>query len=705
MQASKLLPVLRRDLQLTEAAPGFDGSPQWTLADPISGRYFKLTQQALRLLRHWSKRDPGAVLTAANNEPGLKLAEKDVEQLLDFLRLHDLISAADPEQRGSYAQKAKARHIVWWKSLLHQYLFFRIPLWRPEAFLNRFYPLLARHGAWLFKLLLPLVLLLGIFLVSRDWATYRHSFPHLFSMSGMAAFGVALVFAKFCHEMGHALLAKHAGCRVQSMGVAFIVLFPLFYTDVSDAWRLKSHRLRFIIGAGGILAELILACFALLAWSLLPEGPLKTAAFMLSSATWITTVVVNLNPLMRFDGYFLLSDLWRVDNLQERAYRLCRWRLREALFGYQQPPPERWSPAMQRKLLLWGYASWLWRFFLFLGIALVVYHFFIKVVGIVLMLIEISWFIALPMLREVKHWIAMRRASKPAALFRTTLFSAVILAVLFFPWKGSVSVPAVLEATRVTSLYAPVAAQIASVAVKDGQQVREGEVLMTLSSPDIDSRLGIERQQLDILQLELLRNRARQETASSSQVIEQQLAESLARYRGLQEQQARLTLRATQAGTVRDLASELHAGRWINPELVLARIVDTAELRARGYAEDSAVTRIESGMTGTFYADDPHQPARNVTLTHIAPTGSATLSLPSLASDKEGPIAVRRNKEGEAEPLKAQYAVDFAASTASGQPLPTQRQRGVVVLEGERESLLGGWLRHMAAVFIRESGF
>jgi putative peptide zinc metalloprotease protein len=106
-----------------------------------------------------------------------------------------------------------------------------------------------------------------------------------------------------------------------------------------------------LIGAGGVLAELLLACIALLAWSLLPDGPGRTAAFMLASATWITTLVVNLNPFMRFDGYFLISDFWEVDNLQGRAFALCRWRLREFLFGYGAPAPEPWSPKMQRRLL------------------------------------------------------------------------------------------------------------------------------------------------------------------------------------------------------------------------------------------------------------------------------------------------------------------------------------------------------------------
>ena len=100
-------------------------------------------------------------------------------------------------------------------------------------------------------------------------------------------------------------------------------------------------------------------------------------------------MAINLNPFMRFDGYFLLSDLWEVENLQNRAFALCRWRLREALFGYAEPAPEPWPEAMRRRLLVWGYGAWIWRAALFFGIALTVYHLFFKVLGIFLMLVEL----------------------------------------------------------------------------------------------------------------------------------------------------------------------------------------------------------------------------------------------------------------------------------------------------------------------------
>lgn len=513
---------------------------------------------------------------------------------------------------------------------------------------------------------------------------------------------MALTFAKLCHEFGHAFMAKRAGCRVQSMGLAFMVLLPMFYTDVSDAWRVRDRRSRLLIGAGGVLAELSLAVLALLAWSLLPDGPARTAAFMLASATWITTLVINLNPFMRFDGYFLISDLWGVDNLQQRAFALCRWRLREALFGYGEPAPEPWSPAMRKRLLIWGYGSWIWRAILFLGIALAVYHLFFKVLGIFLMLVELLWFIGLPIWRELGEWWQRREQANPRKALLTGLGLGAVLLVLVVPWRSSVEIPALLEASRTHALHAPLAARLKAVHVQDGQPVAAGDLLLELDSPDLDSRQAIVRREIDILQLQLRRLSARSETAADAGVLEQRLAEAVAEYRGLAAQRERLQLRAPQAGVVRDLQRDLSVDRWLHPAEPLARIVEPG-LRLRGYLAEENLWRVEAGSSGRFIADDPARPAMPVRLDEVNPTAAAYLELEALSSDHGGPIAVRRDAQHRAEPVQAQYGVRLML--LEDDIHPDHPLRGVVLLEGERQSLLGAAWRRIAALGVRESGF
>ncbi|WP_191622942.1 biotin/lipoyl-binding protein [Pseudomonas fluorescens] len=697
-----MLPALRADLQLSAAAPAFDGAPQWTLADPLRGRYFKLGSPAVRLLRHWALGDPQRVLAAANAEPGIPLQEGLLEELLTFLGQHDLIAALDPRQRASYGLKAAGSRQSLGTRVLHQYLFFRIPLWRPDAFLNRAWPVLERNGGWILRYCLPLLFILGLFLVMRDWSRFIATFPHLFSFGGVLAFGVALTFAKLLHEFGHAFMAKRAGCRVQSMGLAFMVLLPMFYTDVSDAWRVSDRRSRLLIDAGGVFAELVLAVLALLAWSLLPDGPARTAAFMLATATWVTTLLINLNPFMRFDGYFLVSDLWGVENLQNRSFALCRWQLRETLFGYGDPAPEPWPTLMRRRLLVWGYCSWVWRAVLFFGIALAVYHLFFKVLGIFLMAVELVWFIGLPVYKELRYWWQRRAQATPHKLFWLGAGLLAALAVLLLPWRTAVEVPAVLEASRTSALHAPVAARLTALHVQDGQVVSQGQLLLELESPDLDSRQVIVRREIEILQLLSRRQASRSETAGDAGILEQQLAEAVAEYRGLAAQRERLQIRAPQAGVMRDLPPELTPGLWLSPSQTLGRIVEPG-VRLRGYLAEASLWRVAPGSTGRFIADDPARAAIEVRLDTIDATGVSYVELEALTSDHHGPIAVRRDTQHRAEPVQAQYGVRL--SPLSDIAEVDQPLRGVVVLEGAGESLLGGLWRRLAALGVRESGF
>ena len=187
---------------------------------------------------------------------------------------------------------------------------------------------------------------------------------------------------KVIHEMGHALTAKRYGCRVPSMGIALLVLWPVLYTDVTETWKLVSRRQRLAVGLAGVTAELVFAVFATLAWSFLPDGPVRGAAFILATTSWIATLLLNLSPFMRFDGYFVLSDWLEMPNLHARAFAIARWWLRERLFGLGEPPPEELPPGRRRFLIVFSFATWFYRVTVFLGIAVLVYHFAIKALGI-----------------------------------------------------------------------------------------------------------------------------------------------------------------------------------------------------------------------------------------------------------------------------------------------------------------------------------
>ncbi|WP_052700711.1 site-2 protease family protein [Methylocucumis oryzae] len=298
---------------------------------------------------------------------------------------------------------------------------------------------------------------------------------------------MAIGFSKLLHELGHAYTAARYGCRVPVMGLAFMAMLPMPYTDVSDAWRLSSKQQRLAIGAAGMITEIALAIIATFAWNFLPDGPVRSAAFLLSSSTWLITLSVNLSPLMRFDGYYLLSDAWGIENLQARAFAIARWRLRCWLFADNQEPPEILPKATMSKMVVYSYITWLYRLIVFTGLALLVYHFFFKLLGIVLFAVEIVWFIAKPIIAEFKQWRLLAKQAIPLKHPKLIVLSVIFIVVgLITPWHDTVYLPAILRAERHTTLYPPQPARIAQVLVTPGQRVTQGQLLFKLESPKLE---------------------------------------------------------------------------------------------------------------------------------------------------------------------------------------------------------------------------
>lgn len=377
----------------------------------------------------------------------------------------------------------------------------------------------------------------GLYLVSRQWDTFHATFLHFFSPDGAVLYALALIGAMVLHELGHAYTAVRYGCRVPSMGVALLVLFPVLYTDVTDAWRLASRRQRLAIGAAGMLTELGIAALSTLAWSFMPEGPWRSAAFILATVTWVMTLAINLSPFMRFDGYYLLADWWGVDNLQSRAFSLARWKLRQLLFSVPEQKPETVPPPVERRLILYAWATWVYRLIVFTGIALLVYHLFFKLLGVVLFAVEIVWFIALSVARELKVWWGLRRAA--IRTHRTLVLGTVVAALLTLlcvPWSGHVRFPAVLGPTQHSTLYAPSAARIARSSLLPGKVVRAGEVLVQLESPALIEEIELSAKRVEFYRLQSLRAATTEEKLSDLRVVMPQLAAERSRLDGLRRQ-------------------------------------------------------------------------------------------------------------------------------------------------------------------------
>ena len=698
------LPILRTDLTLYPGPRSSRGGPTWSLHDPSRNRFFRIGWLEFEILARFGAGDSNHIADRVNRETTLNITSEQVIILSQFLITNNLVVVTGDKGLGLLQTQSAAMQKRWTSQLLHSYLFFRIPLVNPDRFLVKTVSAVSWMFSRGFLTILLLMAFMGLYLISRQWESFFYAFSHLFSWQGLVIFSCALAVVKVAHELGHAYSARHFGCRVPSMGVAFLVMWPVLYTDTSEAWKLPSKRQRLIIGASGMLAEITLAVLATLAWNFLPEGPVRSAALFVASTSWVMTLMVNLSPFLRFDGYFLLSDWLEIQNLHERASTLGRWWLRHLLFGWDQPVPVTVSQGQRRFLIGFAYATWLYRLILFLAIGLLVYHFFFKVAGIILLAVEIGWFVLLPIFQETGYWIKERKTMKiNAHTIMTGLFLGAFILLIIIPWTTTIKAPAIIRKDHHTRLFSTIPGQIALLNITDGSMVKKGELLVRLISPELEHQVANMQHNISLTQWKLSFQGMNPKLLDTLPIIQQELEASLTEYQGLLEEQKKMSIIAPFPGKVVAVDEHTREGDWIKANEPLIELVSHQGWTLEAYVTESDLGRIALGSNGIFFPEILDWPPVTGRVVNIDTAGTKALNDPYLASIFEGGIPVRKGAKNEWIPETSVYRVALEPEV-----LPEkldQLLRGSVILEGTPRSLLSRVRTAIVAVLVRESGF
>ena len=698
------LPVLRDDLEIVPGAPLANGAPAWVVFDPVANRYFEIGQELFDMLTVWDAGTADRLIGAVGDRYGREIEPGDVEEAIRFLISSALVrDIPDNDYRGMAAKAADSEKSAF-ATLMHSYLFFKIPLLRPDRFLQATWPVVRLLFTRTAVLLYAGAGLLGLYLVSRQWEHFATTFQFMLSWKGMALYGLSLVFVKSIHELGHAFMAVRYGLRVPTIGVAFMVLMPVLYTDTSGAWRLRSRKQRLMIDGAGIFTELSLACIATLVWCFLPDGGVRLCVFAVATTSWITSLLVNLNPLMRFDGYYILSDAIGFQNMQTRGFEMARWRMRELLFGLGEAPPEPMSSRMRWLVVLHAWATWVYRFFLFVGIAVLVYAFFIKLVGILLFAVEIVWFILLPVGREIARWWERKDA---IMLSRRTYASFAVLVALgglaVVPWSTSIAIPSVMGAGEEQRLYVPFPARLAALSMTDGQRVAAGDVLARLEAPKLDRDLAQVRTRARLLEARIDRAGSDLDDRAMRTVLLNELRSVREEIDGLSRTRRRLVLRAPFDGVVTDLDRELRPGLWLDAKAPLGLLRSETAPGVRGYVAETDIMRFASGASATFVPENPDLPRIDLTVAEVAFAGTEQLNEPYLALPYGGSIATGEGERQKLTPLHANYGVRLHP-VGTDVAAPQRAERGVAIIQGEPKSFYARAKQQVLKVLVRELG-
>jgi len=699
---SGLLPPLRADINFAKQTVGHDGVGHWQLHDPVQHRFFRVDDDTKRILSIWRLGITFEELaTEARSEFGIDLTYSVFQQLVRFLEASNLFSHPEDGAWKPLRQKSGTGKLKYGQ-ILGQLISVKLPLANPEPLLRLLGPFTAPIFTVKFTLLMSVLTLAGLFLSASDMLALLSTHFANINVHGLIVVALALAVLKTCHELGHALTAFRFGCRVPTFGIAFMVFMPLLYTDVSDSWRLKSKNKRLLISAAGVMVEVYLAAIATLLWAFLGDGFAKDIAFYIATVGWISSLAFNLNPLAKFDGYYILSDALGIENLQSRAAEIALWKLRQLLILPDLGQPKDYSRKKCAMLIAFAVLSWIYRLGIFAGIALVFYNFTAKILGVILLNLTLFQFVLLPVWKEIQVWRSLishhRTSVRPRRLAVVLIFLAAGLALPLF---GQVYAPAILVDSDLQRVFPPEDAKIKAVHIGESDNVKKGDPLVDFEIPQLQSDIKKNGIELEAAKRQLARALSSQTDRTTIALLRQDIETLERRGMGIATQVRELSIVSRLDGRVVQVSRELQPGNWVSRDRWIALVGSGRVHVMRGYLREEDLDRISIDTLGTFIPDDPSRESIPLAVSRISNDAAQQLELPELSSQSGGSIETYSERGKQMMPIGPMFPVEFRL--IGKQPSANQIIRGTAVLNGRRESLATIFWRRITKVFIKES--
>lgn len=691
--------LLRDDVLVHQGPEGMYGAPTWMLQDPVRNLFFQIDYPTFEILSRWDFGSASLIVESVNENTPLTITINDIEAVNKFLDAQCLLVRNTPEAVTALIDRADAAKQAWWLKLMHRYLFFRVPLINPDRWLERWLPVAEVILSKQFFIITFAALAFGLFEVSRQWATFQSTLIDTFTFQGFLAYGFALIAVKLLHELGHGFTAKRYGCQVPTMGVAFLVLLPMAYTDTNSVWRLADRHKRLIVATAGIRVELLVAAWATLAWAILPDGALRSAAFFLATLSWVLTLLLNVSPFMRFDGYFVLMDWLGYPNLHARSFAFARWKIREFLFALGEPCPEKGSVNFGRFLFVFAVATWIYRFFLFLGIAILIYYAVTKVLGVLLAAVELYWFILSPIIKELRLWWERRKEIKQSRRAKKWGVAIAVLLLFFIvPLPLPVSVQAVVRPAQYTDIVLPSAAELTHLWVANGDSVQAGDQLVDFSDPNIRMRKSLAQRRSELADWDYRGMGVGAEPTTSLPLAYRERYLASVEQKSTSLSLAKLSFSAPHDGVFKISDPDLEPGQWLPKDTVVGTLVHAnGDFEVTAWVEEADINRVSVGTSAHFF-NQIGQRSLAGTVVSIESDAADVLPIPALAVPFGGSILVRQ-QEGQLIPERGIYQVTVRLED---QPITQQVQYGQLSLRARPRTLGGHYIRSALSVFIRE---
>jgi putative peptide zinc metalloprotease protein len=683
-------------------------SISFIVEDPASGQYYRLSESAYFFLGLLDgRRTADEAWNACNAQLGdAAPTQRECVELLSKLQMFGLLLGELPLAADMVLERKAMAHSARVRKRTGMWMFFTIPLWNPEPFLERYsYIIRAVFSRW-GAAVWGAVVLVALVLVGLRWRDLASPFNSLSNLdpTDIASMGLLFLVLRALHEIGHAAACKAMGGRSTEIGVILVAgILPLPYCDATSAWRMPETWKRVVVSAAGMIFETFAAAIAAIVWALTPEGGrVHALCFTTMVVSGVTTVVFNANPLLRYDGYYILSDITGTPNLTQRSRELWVFLIERYVFGLRGTRPPRVRDAAEARLMLvFGALSIPYRVFVGLVILTVLANKYLTL-GVLLAAVMGMLWVVWPVLKGLSYVMGSprlvgRRARAAGIVAGAVAAAAMVLGLVPMPAAGYAS--GTVEPARLGTLRAGEDGFVTGVLKSEGDEVEAGEAVVLMENPELAWGEAEAEAQLDgaLARLDLVMVRSPQDVELARVEVETARAK-LARVR---EQMARLVVRAPVSGRIATapgapIGMANIEGRFVPRGGLIASVVSDRELVVRALVSDRDHAYIFGGDRGALRVSlrvrgDAGREVR-AAVSRVAPAGSRDLTSQALSTASGGDILTT---PGSGERAPKALTPGFVVEVTPDEPMAGAQPglRAGVRFGVEPEPLLWQWWR------------
>ena len=680
----------------------YRGSLWYLLQDPASGRVHRFTPAARVVIAAMDgKRSVEELWTLANKRLGESApTQDDVIQLLGQLHAADLLQSdvtpdvAELFARSEREDKARRRRTYANPMAL------RLPLLDPDRFLNAIPGLIGLIWSRWGGMLWLAVVLPALFLIPPHWPELTNDFSdRVLAVHNLLILYMVFPVIKALHELGHATATKAGGGEVHDMGIILLVLLPVPYVEASASTTFRSKYRRALVGAAGMAAELFIAALAFYTWLLIEPGVVRAALFNVMLIAGVSTLVFNGNPLLRYDAYYILSDLIEMPNLAARSLLYWGYLIERYVLGVEDAEAPDASPAEKVWFVFYGLAASIYRVLVTVVIALFIAGRFF-VVGVLLAGWALVAMAVIPVARGIRHLAAsprLRRHRRQAIAVTVGTVATLLVLLLAVPMPYHSQAEGVAWLPEQASVRAGANGFLSAFLVKPGTHVAKGEPLVRCFDPALDAQLRLSEAKVEELEAEY----AAQFVAdrAKAQIVREKLESERAALAVARERASDLIVRAPDDGVFISPRAADMAGRHFRKGELLGYVIGNVQPLARVVVPQDAVDMVRLGTDRirVRLADRPGLVAVGRIVRQV-PAGEAYLPSRALAIDGGGQIATDpRDTKG---PKALERMFQFDVALAGVPPFKLFGERVYVRFDHKMEPLAMQWYRTVRLLFL-----